>query len=1080
MTIRKRIVRRIIVLPDGSKEEVEEEEPLEDVPSDHDEVDMVSSYVMPEDSATIVKHLIAVERLHVTRVIRKPDGTEKIIDESDTIFPLEFAPEEECQEEHEDDHHGVDIRRVVRRPVMVTSKRTAIRRTVVLPGGEERELEKTIEEAPKEEGEPRRVQRIVRKFKIGPGGEKSIDEPEYVSPLQCSTTEVSEPEVEIKIIKGKEIRTMSRKSITSSQNIVIRRVLESKDGKSEVPVEDIIEEPVEPSKYTIVKRTIIGSDGKWEVVDEPDFELPEDAKVTVDEEKDSHGVVIRRIVRRPVPVITRRRVYRKVVLAPDGTEKCIEEKVEEPSQAFVPDTTDDYIPGVKGLQPTYESLSTSCDESTVDVVLPKNVLTVFRKADLSSTACSPVERRIYRKILRVPFQNDKLLSEESFLVPLSDDVLNVESLGEDMQKVSIVSQKIITKRILRQPDGEETILDEVIEREGGDEKKQYTEKGFVLRVGKTVEECNVLEESIEVSPLEHSLSLHEYKHSHLVRELNTEDSPEVRIHKEIVTTEKLLNRVIGVNDNSQPIIIDILDEPTECKTPDGSLQPTLVSHENNKEGNITRCVLRRPVPVITKRTVYRTAVVTEDGKETEIEKSQEETPVTENTSGSLVKAFMSSVFTKPEKTDRQSFSEMQPEVATYDEPECVERHVTDRVVQYPDGSEQLIDQYEFINSLEKPMVSSEPEVQRVTDSRGRIVKTVVVRRVYVTVKTIVVRKVIENPDGTETEIESSVEQKPDSESEEEETFPEQSQTHDITSDDAPEVIEEMFYISPLESSFKQYGEKQILGEVTLSDGSVGKTVQHTSEVTSKRLITRKIVEHSDTSTEKEKASIEDLYDDLVEEGQSVDYVGHGMEGTNAYGDALKNQIHKTKPIQTKRIVYKKLILTPEEAELTKLTNAATREKYKDAHSSADNESELISSNIAIDKIDSSHSHMVDRLEEHVEQNMNHATDDENIYPVILEDVEALPEAISPDKIVDMDTIHHRISPVKLEDVEALPDKISPDTIDCLDILHHTISPVMIGDTEALPDAISPDKNVVADTVDHIISPVILRRRGSIT
>jgi hypothetical protein len=341
VTVRRKIVRRIIVLPDGTRKEVEEEVPAEEVDSDYDviEREQVTSTVVPVDLDTSVAHPKPVERVHVTRVVRKPDGEEDIIDQSDSVFPLEPEDEpKEAVEEQEKDRHGMVIRRIVRRPVTVTSKRSVIRRIELLPDGGEKELEKSVEESAKEDEEPSKVRRVVHRYKTGPTGDKVPDEPEHVSPLECSTTEESDSEVDVKRVKGKEVRTISRRSISTSQKKIIRRVVESTEGESDAPVEDTIEEPVETSKYRIVRKTIIGSDGKTDVVEEPHFELPEDAKVSVGEEKDDKGVVVRRIIRRPVPVITRRRVYRKVVLAPDGTEKGVEEKVLEPSEV------DEHVP----------------------------------------------------------------------------------------------------------------------------------------------------------------------------------------------------------------------------------------------------------------------------------------------------------------------------------------------------------------------------------------------------------------------------------------------------------------------------------------------------------------------------------------------------------------------------------------------------------------------------------------------------------------------------------------------------------------------------------------------------------------
>jgi len=108
--------------------------------------------------------------------------------------------------------------------------------------------------------------------------------------------------------------------------------VEGRPDESPEPVEDTIEDLVEPSKVTIVRKTIVHGDGTTETVEEPQYEMPVSAEPTVEEEKDPRGVVIRRVVRRPVLAVPRRIVYRKVIMAPDGTEEGVEEKVEEPTQ----------------------------------------------------------------------------------------------------------------------------------------------------------------------------------------------------------------------------------------------------------------------------------------------------------------------------------------------------------------------------------------------------------------------------------------------------------------------------------------------------------------------------------------------------------------------------------------------------------------------------------------------------------------------------------------------------------------------------------------------------------------------------
>merc|ERR1712226_1064145 len=564
ITIRKRIVKRIIVLPDGSRKEVEEELPADVVSSDYDEVesDTISSIVVPEDT-TVVQQVKPIERVHVTRVIRKPDGTENVIDESDTIYPLEFTPEDErsASVEEEKDDHGVVVRRVVRRPVMVTEKRTVIRRTEVLPDGKEREMGKSVEESPKEEDEPKKVRRIVRKFKVEPTGEKTTDEPEYVSPLECSTTEESEPEEHLEPIKGKHVRTVSRRSITTSQKRVIRRVMERKDGQPVEPVEDTIEEPVEATKCTIV-RTVTGVDGKPHVVEKPDYTLPKDAKVTVDEEKDNQGVVIRKVVRRPLPVITRRRVYRKVVLAPDGTEKGVEEKVEEALPVDVPDEAhEDFVPEpmlVEEQESVPDTFEQRFEEPCDQVVFKREVHRTYQPTEKDKT----VHVRVH----------EKPSEDEEYITP--DD-------SRDVRRVITIRKRIV-KRIIVLPDGSRKEVEEELPVDDVsidyDEVERDTISSIVVPEDTTVVQ--------QVKPIERV---------HVTRVIRRPDGTE---------------NVIDESDTIYPLEFTPEDERSAS-----------VEEEKDDHGLVVRRVVRRPVMVTEKRTVIRRTEILPDGKQREVGKS---------------------------------------------------------------------------------------------------------------------------------------------------------------------------------------------------------------------------------------------------------------------------------------------------------------------------------------------------------------------------------------------------------------------------------------------------------------------------
>merc|ERR1712013_104504 len=361
------------------------------------------------------------------------------------------------------------------------SKRSVIRRIELLPDGGEKELEKSVEESAKEDEEPSKVRRVVHRFKTGPTGEKVPEDPEHVSPLECSTTEESDSEVDVKRVKGKELRTISRRSISTSQKKIIRRVVESKEGVSDSPIEDTIEEPVETSKYSIVRKTIIGSDGKTSVVEEPHFELPEDAKVSVGEEKDEKGVVVRRIIRRPVPVITRRRVYRKVVLAPDGTEKGVEEKVLEPTEIDEQLAVEPTIPVDIHLEEPRDEVITKREvhrtvvvptetKESVDVIPSETEEEHSSDEAHQGRKVITVRRKIVRRIIVLPDGTRKEVEEE---VPTEEIDSDYDIIDKDQVHSTIIPveldtlvghpkpvERVHVTRVIRKPDGVEDIIDQ--------------------------------------------------------------------------------------------------------------------------------------------------------------------------------------------------------------------------------------------------------------------------------------------------------------------------------------------------------------------------------------------------------------------------------------------------------------------------------------------------------------------------------------------------------------------------------------------------------------------------------------------
>merc|ERR1712072_1405966 len=95
ITVRRRIIKKIIVLPDGTRKEVEEEVPVEHDDSDFDIIDdkiesstevipspmtIDDQQSMPDDDSDM-RRVVTVRRRIIKKIIVLPDGTQKEIEE---------------------------------------------------------------------------------------------------------------------------------------------------------------------------------------------------------------------------------------------------------------------------------------------------------------------------------------------------------------------------------------------------------------------------------------------------------------------------------------------------------------------------------------------------------------------------------------------------------------------------------------------------------------------------------------------------------------------------------------------------------------------------------------------------------------------------------------------------------------------------------------------------------------------------------------------------------------------------------------------------------------------------------------
>ena len=313
-----------------------------------------------------------------------------------------------------------------------------------MPDGEEKELERSVEESGESrESEPPVVKRTVKRTVRDPTGqEKIVEEPEYVSPLEVSTTEESEPVVQEKRVRGTVIRTVRRRSVVTTQRKVVRRIVERPDGRKDGPIEDEIEEPIE----------------------EPEAVVPDEITPEVQEVKDRKGVVIRRVVRRPVPVRTARKVYRTITYAPDGKEESVEEKVEEPGQPEEVIVPMEYSEAeAVPEEPTRRQIFRTPvpKEEIPSEAMPEE--TVTRQDGRVIRRAVTVRKRTIRKVIILPDGTRKEVEEEvPEDVPVEPTPEETATQEDGVVKKTVTLRKRTIRKIIIMPDGTRKEVEEEV------------------------------------------------------------------------------------------------------------------------------------------------------------------------------------------------------------------------------------------------------------------------------------------------------------------------------------------------------------------------------------------------------------------------------------------------------------------------------------------------------------------------------------------------------------------------------------------------------------------------------------------
>eukprot|EP00794_Sanderia_malayensis_P006649 gene6649-7395_t len=132
--------------------------------------------------------------------------------------------------------------------------------------------------------------------------------------------------------KGKAVRSIKKKTRDVVLQSVLRKVERAKDGRELGVIEEVFRKPIEPVSWKFVKKVVAQPDGTTKEIEEPEYVLPDDAKETVDEVKDKKGKVLKRVIVKPVPMITGRKIFRTVIVSPTGAELKCTEDIEDTDQ----------------------------------------------------------------------------------------------------------------------------------------------------------------------------------------------------------------------------------------------------------------------------------------------------------------------------------------------------------------------------------------------------------------------------------------------------------------------------------------------------------------------------------------------------------------------------------------------------------------------------------------------------------------------------------------------------------------------------------------------------------------------------
>ncbi|XP_065062306.1 titin-like isoform X4 [Rhopilema esculentum] len=776
VTVRKRIVRRIIQLPDGTRKEIEEE-----VPVSADEKDIVEGMevtvdgreerVLPVEDVTVVRRETThkeprhVERVFVTRILRERDGSERVVESSETVLPYDVGREDEEEPEKVEevkDSRGRVTKRITTSEVFLETRRKLVKKSQVMPDGSEEPLEtKVAEPENTKEVKAPVIKRIVKRVVQQPDGrERVVEEPKSVKPIEFTETkEDSKPDVNEKRERGKRVRIFTKKVVETFQRKTVKRVTKKPDGKQEGPVEEEVLKPVEPVSYRIVRKTVHHPDGTVSTSEEPDFKMPEDAKESVEEIKDRRGNVVRRVTTRPVPMITVRRVYRTIIIAPDGREVSVQERVEEREK-------EKGVDEVKTRKEEHEEVVTLMDVGQVESLpsepreekLPSEEKTVVSKDGIEIRRTVTIRKRIVKRIIVMPDGTRREVEEEveePVDTPAGDDYLVIDRetekvtrrVEEPEERPEMVPERKPRREPTQKPDSglkeepEEPISrmvvveDESAPMETPEEPEKetvtsVTADGRVIRKTVTVRKRIVrriiqlpdgtrkeIEEEVPVSADEKDIveGMEVTVDGREERVLPVEDVTVVRretTHKEPRHVERVfVTRILRERDGSERVV-----ESSETVLPydvgrEDEEEPEKVEEVKDSRGRVTKRITTSEVFLETRKKLVKKSQVMPDGSEEPLETKVAEPEDTKEVKAPVIK------------------------------------RIVKRVVQQPDGRERVVEEPKSVKPIEftETKEDSKPDVTERRE-RGKRVR-IFTKKVVETFQRKTVKRVTKKPDG---------------------------------------------------------------------------------------------------------------------------------------------------------------------------------------------------------------------------------------------------------------------------------------------------------------------------------------------